>query len=417
MTSAVDGRRQAILAALEQLNGGRRGGDAARLVAVAYRPPRPGATLAGIGGAITGQTAAELLQHCVTQARRHPGVVAVQRDLGVDAVALAWQDDARQIVCGMDRYGDEYLVVRQRDAGGHIARVGADAAATVGIPDEIVDQLAELVWRLCGPVPPPTGARIREVWPTSGATDLDDEALAERYAHPATGARHVRLLMVSTLDGVAAVEGVCGPISSPGDQRVYHIVKQQADLLMLGAATVRAERYGPSPLSPTVIAQRLARGQRPYPAIAVLTRSMDLDPDLPLFQPHAGRYAPPRPILIAPAAAAGAGDPRLAERAEILTIGERGVDLERALAVLTERGYRRIVCEGGPALAGEMAGRGLLDELCLTLAPKLLLTPGPRITAAGDGVPPVGTEWYPTQSLMDERGNLFLRYRPARPAS
>jgi riboflavin biosynthesis pyrimidine reductase len=95
--------------------------------------------------------------------------------------------------------------------------------------------------------------------------------------------------------------------------------------------------------------------------------------------------------------------------ADVIIAGERDVDLATALGALAERGYARVLAEGGPTLNGQLAAAGLLDELCLTLSPLLAGGEAKRILAGPVLLP--GPSWR-LRSLCEQDGFLFLRYRP-----
>ncbi|WP_027661410.1 dihydrofolate reductase family protein [Salinispora fenicalii] len=414
MTSAHRDTSSSILSVLEELSATWRWGGPPTLLTISHRPPKP-TVPAILASGVDGDGPLDLLARWIDQCRRHRGIVHTQRDLGVDAVAVSGEIDGQYIGYAMDRNGREYLVRGQRRVPGRCGTSGTDVAARTHLPDLLTERLAELVWRLAGPPPAAAGSRIRDMWPVAGLIDLDEDELHERYALPSHTEGHVRLVTVSSLDGLAAVNGSSTALTSSGDQRVYRLIKRDADLLLLGAATIRAEQYGQTALSAPEIARRRANGLPPYPVVAVVTRSLDLDLRGPLFQRSVGGHSQPRPLLIIPAAAAPKGGTAIAEAAEFLVAGEHDVDLNQAIQVLQQRGHRRIVCEGGPALAGQLARADLLDEICMTISPQLLAVTGPRITAGPAGQPADG-QWQLRRSLLDERGNLFLRYARPGPA-
>ncbi|MBM0279065.1 dihydrofolate reductase family protein [Micromonospora tarensis] len=392
----------AILSALGHLSSTWTWGRPPRLLTITHRPPQP-AVPTTLASGIGSQTAADLVDQWIDKCRRHRGLVDVQRDLGVDAVGVAFETGDQHVLYAMDRSGVEYLVESQRSSP---ARSVAGANLGGQALDGLAEQLAELTWRLAGWAAPTAGARIRDMWPKPGLVDLDDDELHDRLA---ADAGYVRLLAVTSIDGLAALNGTSAALSSPGDQRVYQAVKRDADVLLVGAGTVRAEQYGPTPLSALQIARRRSMGLAPYPTVAVVSRSLDLDLAGPLFQRHPGRHVPPRPIVITPAASAASIDPALAERADLVVAGETDVDLALAVQQLRSRGHQRFICEG-PSLAGGMARAGLLDDICMTITPQLLAVPGPRITTGPSGPVPATDDWQLQRSLIDERGNLFLRY-------
>lgn len=412
MTSAHRATNSSILSALQELGTTWRWGSPPTLFTISHTPPKP-TVPAVLAGSVGGHTPLGLLEHWIDRCRRHRGIVHTQRDLGVDAVAISFEQDGQHVAYAMDRAGVQYLALGRQHASEWHLTSGTDVLAATLLPDLFTERLAELVWRLAGPPPPVPGSRIRDMWPTAGLLDLDEDELHERFAVPPPTEGHTRLVAVASVDGLAAVHGSSTALTSTGDQRVYRLIKRDADLLLLGAATIRAERYGQTILSAPEVARRRANGLPPHPAVAVVTRSLDLDLTGPLFRRGTGRHTPPRPILIVPAAAATDGNTAVAEHAEILVAGEHDVDLTRAVRLLQDRGHRRIVCEGGPSLAGQMAQADLLDEICLTIAPQVLAVAGPRITA-DSATQPASGEWQLSRSLLDEVGNVFLRY--ARPS-
>jgi riboflavin biosynthesis pyrimidine reductase len=216
---------------------------------------------------------------------------------------------------------------------------------------------------------------------------------AEVYADrpSAEGRPAVRLNMIESVDGAAVVEGRSGGLGGPADRRLYDLLRSLADVVLVGAGTVRAERYGPT--SP------------PGPAIAVVSRQLDLDWEARLFA-----EARVRPIVLTCAAAPVDRRARASEVADVVVAGERYVDLSLALLALGERGARHVLAEGGPTLNGQLAAAGLLDELCLTLSPTLV--GGGDLRRIVAGVPLPATRGLSLRSACEEDGFLFLRYRP-----
>lgn len=218
------------------------------------------------------------------------------------------------------------------------------------------------------------------------------------------GRPYVVVNMVTSLDGATAVDGVTAALGSPTDRAIFLCLRDLADAILVGAATVRVERYGPARTSPRAQADRMARGQTPKPPIVVVSRSVNFDWDAPFFVD-----ADPRPILLLPADT----DPRQLRRArksaEVITGGTGTVDLAGALGQLRDLGVRVLLCEGGPTLNTEMLRAQLVDELCLTIAP--VLAPGghPRGIFA-----PSAHDSSPSLSLahvLEEESFLYLRYR------
>jgi len=236
---------------------------------------------------------------------------------------------------------------------------------------------------------------MRLLIPPEPSVALDDEALARLYQLP-EGRRWVRALMIATIDGAAqGPDGLSGSISGPADRRMLGLLRALADVVLVGASTVRAEGYGPMRVRPEFASLRAALGLSEPPRLAIVTRSLQL-PERPL--------ADPRTIVIAPRSADTSS---LRERVEVLTVGSDRVDLAGALDELAARGLRHVQCEGGPRLLAELLTAGLVDELCLTVSPRLLPNDAPRILAGGG--PPEATELV-LASLAEEDGYLFYRW-------
>jgi riboflavin-specific deaminase-like protein len=207
--------------------------------------------------------------------------------------------------------------------------------------------------------------------------------------------------MVTSLDGATAVDGRSGDLGGPADKRVFGAIRSIADVILAGAATVRAEQYGPPRTPPAEQEARTARGQQARPRIAVLSGSLDLPLDSPLFQtPDA------RPIVITSGTADPARRRAVGAVAEIIEAGEARVDLAGALASLRRSGVEVVVCEGGPGVNGQLVAAGLVDELCLTVSPLVVGGASSRV-AVGPEATPIGLR---LAHLLTEDGLLFLRY-------
>ena len=224
-------------------------------------------------------------------------------------------------------------------------------------------------------------------------------------APTAEGRPGLRINMIASADGAAAVDGVSGGLGGEGDRAVFRALRSLADVVLVGAGTVRAEGYGPPRLPDEAVAARERRGQAPLPRIAIVTRSCDLDWDSPLFATPTSR-----PIVLTVAEAPAERLARAAEVAEVVVAGLLDVDLPKALAMLGEGGARTALGEGGPSLNGRLAAAGLVDELCLTLAPLLAAGDAGRIVAGPALRPPLGMR---LASACEQDGYLFLRYRAA----
>lgn len=236
--------------------------------------------------------------------------------------------------------------------------------------------------------------------------------LAAVYAYPDAGpgggTPWLRGNMVSTLDGAAQHEGRSQPISCAADMRIFGTLRALADVVVVGAETVRQEGYRPARARAEFAGARAAAGQAPAPAVAVISASLDLDFGLPLFT------SPLVPTLVLTGAAAPADRVAQAERsgARVVIAGDgAGVDPARAVAALAGLGHTRLLTEGGPRLLGQLVAGGVLDELCLTISPMLTAGDAQRIAGGPSVEVPRRFE---LASLLEEDGFLFSRYRRPR---
>ena len=240
--------------------------------------------------------------------------------------------------------------------------------------------------------------------PAAGlGTELDDAAIAGLYAYPDRHGPVLRGNMVGSIDGAATVDGLSGGLSSPGDRRVFWALRALADVILVGAGTARAEGYRPTRMKAPWDSLGLREGRPAAPPLALVSRSLDLDPAAPLIAdaPHDART-----IVITCAASPAGRRAALGAVADVIVAGDDSVDLKAALAELTDRGLARVLCEGGPRLLRDITAAGLLAELCLTLSP-VLSGPGPARVLGGDPFPPRRLS---LAHLLEEDGVLFCRY-------
>lgn len=230
---------------------------------------------------------------------------------------------------------------------------------------------------------------MRQLLPTS-VSDVDPATTyAEPLRSPHFGRPWVLANMVASVDGRAAVAGRTAALSGTADRAVFKLLRAMADVVLVGAGTVRAERYGP-----------VRDGERA--PVAVISRSLDLDWDSPLFT-EASR----RSEVITCQAADPARLVAARRVADVIVVGDRQVDLGQALAGLGARGRRVVLCEGGPHLLGELVAADLIDELCFTLAPVLAGGVEPSLLVAPPFDPPQALRLV---SVVEDDGVLMLRY-------
>jgi riboflavin biosynthesis pyrimidine reductase len=204
-----------------------------------------------------------------------------------------------------------------------------------------------------------------------------------------------------TVDGQATIEGRSGPIGSDTDTRVLQLLRTQVDAVMIGAGTMRTERYGRMVSDPQLRGLReRAEGLAPDPLAVIVSGTLDLPWDAGLFESGFGR------VLIL--TSSDEDPPATQTTVRVERHPAEGVDLAGALTTMRrERGVRSLLCEGGPRLHANLVERGLVDELFLTTAPKLAGGTGPTLL---EGAPPVTHELEPVW-LCEADGELFARYR------
>ena len=245
---------------------------------------------------------------------------------------------------------------------------------------------------------------MRLVWPAPADGELDRDDLAALYAHPDPC---VRVNFVASADGAVTVDGLSGGLEAPGDKAVFGLLRELADVVLVGAGTVRREGYRGARTSPERKARRRDRGQDPVPPIAVVSTRGELDPGTALFT---DTTVPPLVLTAADAADAARGA-LSGTGAEVVAVsGDDPASTDAGVIVraLTDRGLGRVLCEGGPALFGALLAAGCVDELCLSLAPQLVGGGAGRIVTGGglDGPRPLHLA-----SVVAHEDGLLLRYR------
>ena len=234
----------------------------------------------------------------------------------------------------------------------------------------------------------------------------DDERLAAYYAYPDGLDRcWVRANMLSSIDGGATDDGKSGGLAGPGDRALFARMRQEADVIVVGASTVRVENYSGAQMSASQRQDRQRRGQAEVPPIAVITHSADFEHDAKLFT-----RAEVPPLILTSRKTADDARRRFGALAEVIDASgpqSDRVDPAGVLDVLNRRGLRRVLTEGGPSLLGLFIEQNLLDELCVTIAP-ILVGGSARRIATGSGE--AHTKMRRSHVLSDEAGYLYTRY-------
>jgi riboflavin-specific deaminase-like protein len=256
-------------------------------------------------------------------------------------------------------------------------------------------------------LPPGTPATAQEIVEGFGLHLPHEEVPAEALRRP-----RVLLNMVSTVDGRATIAGRSGPIGGPADRELFHALRTVVDAVMVGAGTARAEHYGSLVRKDSARELRRARGLSEQPLACIVSGRLALADDIPLLADPQAQVA----ILTSSQASLAAGEAggQIEAHIEYIRAASDGrLDLPRALAELRERfAVDTVLCEGGPHLNAQLLAAGLVDEIFLSLAPKLAggdASGGEalRILAGVDLDPAVELELL---GALESESHLFLRY-------
>lgn len=234
---------------------------------------------------------------------------------------------------------------------------------------------------------------------------IDDDALHRIYAYPRTDRPYVRFNFVAAADGAATSGGFSAGLGNDGDKRIFTVLRRLADVVLVGAGTIRAEGYAGDLVDDDARSWRSAQGLAAHPAVAVISGSLNLDADSGFV-----RQAPVRPIILTSRDAPTVKRRALEGVADVVDCGASTVGAAAALAELSRRGLLRVLCEGGPAVLGGFTRADAVDELCLSISPLLAGGAGPRISV-GDS--PDGAVALTLASLLTEDSALYTRYRRA----
>lgn len=237
------------------------------------------------------------------------------------------------------------------------------------------------------------------------AADIDESELQQLYRHPDPGDRPwVRTNFVSTLDG--AVQGSdhrSGTINTGSDHLVFALQRALAEVILVGAGTVRAEGYRAVDLAPWQQQLRVDLGLDPFPTLAILSGSCAVSEDVAIVEDGDGG-----PVLIMTGDGSAGRRPSFRGQAEVVEVGAgTTVPVTAVIAELGRRGMRRVLCEGGPHLNWQLHAAGLVDDVCLTVSPMVIGGDGSR-TTHGALIDPDAFRIHHVIAADD--GALLLRY-------
>lgn len=229
-------------------------------------------------------------------------------------------------------------------------------------------------------------------------TDLDRTALFAAYAAPQEP--WVRCNMVTSLDGAATgADGRSGSINSDADHVVFEVLRALSHVVVVGAGTIRSERYSPLSVVDSLLELRRRRGLPDELPLVAVSNHGDVPTTL--------RGSRDGEVLLAlPASAPGLAEARRELGADnVVVCGDDELDIAALVTRLHERGWSQVLTEGGPHLLGSFLASGRLDELCFTISP---------LVVGGEHRRPVGPDGTPTALdvglLVEEDGTLMGRW-------
>jgi riboflavin biosynthesis pyrimidine reductase len=241
---------------------------------------------------------------------------------------------------------------------------------------------------------------VRRLLPDPATVTLAEQLSDLKLVELAHAERPYMVLnFATTLDGYGAIDGKSGPIGDEADSETLQRLRTQVDAVMIGAGTMRVERYGRIVPDPQLRAWRERIGLPHDPLAVIVSGRLDLPWDAGLFTSGGGR------VLIFTCS-----DEDPPETKTPVRVVRRPAPIDCTWAVnylRTERGIRSLLCEGGPGLHAQIQREGLADELFLTIAPKLAGGPGPHIL---EGELP-GVLGHELVWLLEHEGELLTRYR------
>jgi riboflavin biosynthesis pyrimidine reductase len=250
---------------------------------------------------------------------------------------------------------------------------------------------------------------MRRLHPDPSSITPEDATTGLRLGELAPAERpYLVLNMISAADGAATLGGRTRALGDDVDRAVFHGLRTQADCVMVGAGTARIERYGRLVRDPDRRERRRAEGLAADPLACIVSGTLDLPADLPLLQDPDSRV-----VLITGGDGELAGVTAHVEYMRPAAASATRPTLTPFLRRLrSEHNVRSILCEGGPRLNSSLLAEDLVDELFLTISPKLV-GGTPEITIVAGPPPPEAVD-LDLVTCHEAAGSLYMRYRKRR---
>lgn len=228
------------------------------------------------------------------------------------------------------------------------------------------------------------------------------EELFTAYALADDARTRVRMNFIESADGAATRGGRSGALGGDTDRALMQVLRAMGDVVLVGAGTVRVEGYGGIRVGEGDVAWRRAHGLTDQPALAIVSGSLRLEPTDDVFV-----HAAARPVIVTTDASARARGGMFEDVADVVACGAASVDLRAMLAEFASRGWTSVLCEGGPHLFGALLEAGVVDEVCVTVAPRFVGGDAGRIVA---GATESDRRFALAGVVTDDEGFAFLRY-------
>jgi riboflavin biosynthesis pyrimidine reductase len=232
-----------------------------------------------------------------------------------------------------------------------------------------------------------------------------DKELLERYAISDRTVPRVRANFIASLDGAATHDGRTSGLNNADDKKVFDILRMLCDVVLVGAGTLRTEGYADLRVEDRAVLWRIKHGLPAQPTLAVVSGRLALNPEMAAFA-----KAPARPIIFTCARSSAQKRQDLSRATDVIVCGEETLHPQAMLGSLAQRGFRQVLCEGGPRLLGTLVEADCVDELCLTLSPVLENGSAGRITAGAPQTP----RGMRLGHVISVRDMLLLRYERSR---
>ncbi len=228
---------------------------------------------------------------------------------------------------------------------------------------------------------------------------VSDETLERAYLGDDRTAPWLFANMVMTIDGATSIDGRSSSIGDEQDGVVFRALRSVADVILVAAATARAEGYKRPVLPPHLVSLRRSRGSSDVPRMALVSTSLEFD-----LEP----FDDEPPLVMTSESSPQRRRAQLASKTDVVVCGDERVDLTSAVEALRGMGFGRVLSEGGPTLNGQLAAADLVDEWCVTVAPMIVGGDSKRIVAG----PPIGSAGtsFRLDRALEGTTSLFTRW-------